>query len=68
MDNDQCRRVDLICTQIGIIMEDASVLALTTLGLTEAELVERVEALSSAVERMRGYLDDVRGIVESDTG
>lgn len=65
MDNDQRRRVDLICTQIGMLMEDASVLALTTRGLAEAELVERVEALSSAVARMRGHLDDVRRNLES---
>ena len=65
MDDNQRNRIDLICTQIGILMEDASVLALTTRGLTEPDFAERVETLSSAVERMRGHLGDVRGIIES---
>jgi hypothetical protein len=65
MDNDQRRRVDQICTQIGMLMEDVSVLALTTREMAEGELVERVEALGSAVARMRGHLDDARRNLEN---
>ena len=52
MDDDTSELIAQLCTRIGMIMEDASVVALTVGGLTVKERDDAIAALEAAAERI----------------
>ena len=56
MDNDRRDLIVSLCTQIGMIMEDASDLALTMRGITDEDLAHRVDEIDIAIRRMQALI------------
>lgn len=52
MDDDRRDLIVSLCTQIGMIMEDASPLALTMRGVADDDLADRVDEIDIAIRRM----------------
>ena len=50
------KRIDGLCTEVGMIMEDACVVALTIGALPEAELETVLDRLSRSVVEMQQLL------------
>ena len=48
MDDDNAELIEMLCTRIGAIMEDASVIALTMGGVSAEERIERIRELQRA--------------------
>lgn len=52
MDDDRRDLIVSLCTQVGMIMEDTSDLALTVRDITDEDLADRVDAIDIAIRRM----------------
>ena len=64
MDKNTRRLVDQLCTQAGIMMEDASVLALTSRSVTQDDLVDLVQTMLATASRTAAILNAARAICE----
>lgn len=53
MDEDCRDLIVTLCTQVGMIMEDTSDLALTARGVTDDDLADRIDEIDVAIQRMR---------------
>ena len=62
MDEDTSELIEQLCTKIGMIMEDASVVALTVGGLTVKERDDAIAALEAAAERIGALVSAVTAL------
>lgn len=56
MDNDRRDLIVSLCTQIGMIMEDTSEIALTVRGVSDQDLADRVDGIDAAIRRMHALI------------
>lgn len=59
MEDGNTNTVSELCTQIGMLMEDASVDALTIRGMNSAERATALDRLDKAIDEMRALLAKV---------
>ena len=62
MDKDTSELIAALCTRIGMIMEDTSVVALTVGGLTGKERNDAVAVLEAAAERISALVATVTAL------
>lgn len=62
MDDDTDELIAQICTRIGMIMEDASVVALTAGGLAGEERDAAIAVLANAAERITALVGAVKAL------
>ena len=62
MDEHTSELIAQLCTRIGMIMEDASVVALTVGGLTVKERDDAIAALEAAAERISALVAAVKAL------
>ena len=62
MDEDTSELTAQLCTRIGMIMEDASVVALTMGGLVGVERNDAIVVLADAAERINALVAAVKAL------
>lgn len=62
MDEDNAELITALCTQLGAIMEDASVVALTIGKLNGAGRTDALVELTKAAERIKNLIDAARAL------
>jgi hypothetical protein len=67
MDDDTRDLVNQLCTRIGMIMEDASVLALIISSVDQADRVERLTQLAHASARISALVRAAMALEHEDS-
>ena len=64
MDDDTRTLIDRLCTRAGSVMEDISVIALTTRRLPDHQLLETLEHINAELDRMSSWISAARSLSE----
>lgn len=62
MDDDNAELITALCTRVGAIMEDASVVALSISKLNGAGRTDALVELTKAAERIKNLIDAARAL------
>lgn len=65
MDDDTADLVRLLCTRAGMIMEDASPMAIMVGGKASGELCAIIEKLQAQIRRVNALLTAAQGLISS---
>lgn len=64
MDDDTADLIARLCTRVGMIMEDASVIALTVSGIEPSNRQETIDELESAARRTNALIAAARALLD----
>ena len=64
MDDDTRELIDRLCTRAGSVMEDISVIALTTRRLQDDQLLEALAQIEAELDRMSSWTSAARSLAE----